>query len=283
MLGSNKGKAVIIFIVLLIIALGLAGATFYLLQNERLKNSQLQVELDNVNKSKKLVESKLEDSQKMISGLQGQIKENTEKVTALNKELDSVKLDKEKALTDLQQLQSELDELKSLRAELEKKLVTAEETAKNMQVTLDAIETNKKELEAKVSELEEKAKNIELGKIVVSSDTDSQPAEVVSEGEASEPEVQMVGQQVVNEGKVPVNTILEGKILVVNKEYDFFVVNLGKKDGISVGDKFAIYHTDKYIGDAQVEKLHDAMASATFATALRQQISDGDKVVLKTK
>jgi len=283
MLGNKRGKAVIIFIVLLIIALGLAGATFYLLQNERLKNSQLQVELENVNKSKKLVESKLEDSRKTISGLESKLKENSDKVSLLTKELDEVKLEKENALTQTQQLQSALEELKLSRAELEKKLGEAQVSTKNMQAALDSIETSKKELEAKVAELEEKAKNVELGKIVVSSDADSQPAESVSEGQASEPEVQMVSEKVVKEGTKSVNSILEGKILVVNKEYDFFVVNLGKKDGISTGDKFAIYHADKYIGDAQVEKLHDAMSSATFATALRQQISDGDKVVLKNK
>lgn len=283
MLGSKKGKAVIIFIVLLIIALGLAGATFYLLQNEHLKNTQLQVELDNVNKSKQLLESKLEDSRKSISGLQGQLKENTDKVSSLTKELDAVKLEKENTLSTMQQLQSELDELKLSRAELEKKLDEAQESTKNMQNALDTLEASKKELEGKVSELEEKAKNVELGKIVVSPDTAAQSSEASSEGEVSEPEVQMVGDQVVKEGVKIGNSILEGKILVVNREYDFFVVNLGKKDGISVGDKFAIYHADKYIGDAQVEKLHDAMASATFATALRQQISDGDKVVLKIK
>ena len=77
---------------------------------------------------------------------------------------------------------------------------------------------------------------------------------------------------------------IEGKILVVNKDYDFAVINLGSKDGIGTGDAFSAYHSNKYIGDLKVEKLHDSMAAAGFGSAeVKNKISEGDKVVRKSK
>jgi len=69
---------------------------------------------------------------------------------------------------------------------------------------------------------------------------------------------------------------------VVNKDYNFVVINLGLQQGIKINDLFSVYHKEKYIGDIKVEKLHESMAAAGFVSAqIKDKISEGDKVVLK--
>ena len=77
---------------------------------------------------------------------------------------------------------------------------------------------------------------------------------------------------------------LDGKVLVVNKDYNFLVVNLGAKEGVNVGDVFSVYHNNKYAGDVKVEKVHDAMSAAGFTSAdMANKVSEGDRVIPKTK
>ncbi len=77
---------------------------------------------------------------------------------------------------------------------------------------------------------------------------------------------------------------LEGKIMVVNKDYNFVVINLGSKDGVNTGDAFALYHNNKYVGDIKIEKIHESMSAADFTSAcIKDVVSEGDRVVRKTK
>ncbi|MDD5155698.1 MAG: hypothetical protein PHF11_04340 [Candidatus Omnitrophica bacterium] len=129
-----------------------------------------------------------------------------------------------------------------------------------------------KELEGAPGAPGAKPMGVELGKIVVTPETGKgpaapQPAQPATKGN--------------NFAAVPA---LTGKIIVVNKDYNFVVINLGASDGVSVGEVFSVSRKDKYIGDIKVEKVHDTMSAAGFVSAdLKNKFSEGDRVVLKTK
>ena len=76
---------------------------------------------------------------------------------------------------------------------------------------------------------------------------------------------------------------LEGKVTVINKEYNFAVINLGQKDGINTGDQFTVSRDGKVIGEIKVEKVHDSMSAAGFAAELKDLIKENDLVVQKAK
>jgi hypothetical protein len=62
------------------------------------------------------------------------------------------------------------------------------------------------------------------------------------------------------------------------------VINLGSKDGVALGNEFAVYRNNKFIGDMKVEKVHDAMAAAGFSSPdMKDKVNEGDKVVQKAK
>jgi len=67
---NHRANATIaILIVLIAISLILAGGVFYFLQKERVKTSELQVQLEDINTRLKSTENNLDDSRKRSSGL----------------------------------------------------------------------------------------------------------------------------------------------------------------------------------------------------------------------
>ena len=148
-----------------------------------------------------------------------------------------------------------------------------------------------------MEDLRSQAQKVELGTIVVGSDTGKrgvpetpakeskkEKSKKTAKAEVKPPEA--VPQQPVEITPVPQGPIpgsgLQGKVLVINKDYNFAVINLGSKDGIKLGDIFSVYHNDTYIGDVKVEKIHDSMSAAGFSSLEGgTKVGENDKVVLK--
>lgn len=276
---ADKVKApvsVIILIVLLVVSLCLAGVIFNSLQRERTKSLALQEELNNTKEIQKMLESKLEEAKRVVQGLESKLKDNIVQIDSLNKELRQERAQKEEALSGLQQLKGDLEQQKTLRSDLEKKFTQTQTDVKKMQSQLNALESKKTELETKIKELEGKSGGVELGTIVVN-------PEVLGTSPKKAPASPAAKKQT-EKSAASVSAELEGKILVVNKDYNFAVINLGSKDGIGIGNEFSVYHDNKYIGDVKVEKLHDSMAAADFISPnMKDKIIEGDRVVRKSK
>ena len=287
-MADNVKMRMFILIVLIIISLLLAGGAFYLLQKERAKTLDLQGQLDDLNSKQKMTEMRLEESKKMISTLESKLQDAQAQIDTLTSELQQEKNIKLEALGQIEQLKSELEQQKKLRSNLEKNLSDAQAELKNIQARLKDMEGKKAELEKKIEEFqakyegERKTEGVQLGKIVVSPE-----GAQIQEGPATDIQAQEAAPQTVSgleqTGALSLGT-LEGKVLVVNKDYNFAVINLGSKDGVNIGQVFSVLHNDNFIGDIKIEKVHDSMSAAGFLSAdIKDNINEGDKVVLKTK
>lgn len=259
-----------IFIVLILVSLSLAGTGFYLLQKEKARSSDLQQQLDDLTIKQRIAETKLEEYKKTISQLELKLKTAQTQIDTLTTALDNETVEKQKALEEVEQLKADLEKQKGFRSDLETKLNETQKDVEKMQAQLKDSEDKKAQLEVKIKELETqaqqaRAQGVELGTIVVGPE-DSASSEAVT----APPAEQVKG--------------LEGKVLVVNKEYNFVVINLGNKDGVNVNDIFSIYHDNKYIGDVKVGKTHDSMSAADFiSTSTKDLVSEGDRAAEKTK
>jgi myosin heavy subunit len=257
---------VVIFVVLILVSLALAGIGFSLLQKEKAKSSSLQQQVDDLMLKQRIAETKLEEYKKTISQLEVKLKTSQTTIETLTAALDKETAEKQRVMEEVTQLKTDLENQKSLRSDLETKLSKTQKSVEETRAQLKDLEDKKTQLEAKIKELETqaqqaKAQGVELGTIVVG-----------PEGAAS-------GQQAATEPSPK-----EGKVLVVNKEYNFVVINLGNKDGVKVDDVFSIYHSNNYIGDVKVGKIHDSMSAADFlSNSTKDQVSEGDRVVQKTK
>ncbi|MDP3731744.1 MAG: hypothetical protein Q8R31_01760 [Candidatus Omnitrophota bacterium] len=279
----DKAKsAIIIFILLMLVSLSFAGAGFYLLQKEKIKNSSLQEELNSLKIKHNAAQTRLEEYKKTISQLELRLNDAQTNIDTLSSTLEQETKEKQEALGQVQQLKADLQQQKALRADLETKLQHTQKDAEEAQAQLKEIESKKSQVEAKIKDLEAQvqqtqaqgqaqAQGVELGTIVV-----GQEASSVSNQAASNLSIEQPREKDF--------VFLEGKVLVVNKDYNFVVINLGSRDGISAGDAFALYHNNKYIGDIKVEKIHESMSAADFTSAsIKDAVSEGDRVVHKAK
>ena len=158
--------------------------------------------------------------------------------------------------------------------DLENKLIQAQQELKKTQAQLKEIAATKSSLEVKIKELETKSQGVELGEVVVSPEpsapvTDAKNnMDAVSSPKADNPSAKAKG--------------LEGKVMIINKDYNFAVINLGNKDGVQSGNIFSVYHGNKSIGDLKVEKVHDSMSAAGFGSPeMKDLIAEGDTVKQK--
>ena len=74
----------------------------------------------------------------------------------------------------------------------------------------------------------------------------------------------------------------EGRVLTVDAENEFVIVNLGQKDGISEGVVLSILRGEQYLGDVQVTRVQPEMAAADFIPPLASQnVNKNDRVIKK--
>lgn len=271
---DNQVKSPLVLLVLLIIvSLFLAGGVFYLLQKEKAKNMVLQEELDGVKATQKATEARLMESKKIAKELDTKLQDSMLQIEKLNSDLQQEKTSREAAAAKAEQLAADLEQQKNLRVNLETKLDQAQKEIGKTQAQLKELSFKKDELEKRLKDLEAQtaaSKGVELGKVVVT--PESTPYAAQEKPKAASPVKQPAK-----------SSSSEAKVLVVNKEYNFAVLNMGSKDGVGMGDVFSVYHENKYVGDVKVEKLHDSMAAAGFSSDLKAKINEGDKAVLKNK
>jgi len=273
MAGANK-SSVIISIVLILFSLSLAGVGFYLYQKEHAASLTLKQELGAIQEKEKILQAKLDESKNTVSTLEAKAQDSLAQISALNSQLEEEKNRNTVKTAEIEQLTAELEGQKESQAALGKKIEQAEKDAETMHAQLKELESKKTELDTKIKDLEGQLKSpqsqgkqqgqaegVELGKIVVNPETAIEKEKAKAPGPG-----------------------LEGKVLVVNKDYNFAVINVGNKDAVEVGDIFSVYNGSKNIGMIKVDRVHDSMSAASFISSeLKDKVKEGDKVVRKTK
>ncbi|HAH21079.1 MAG: hypothetical protein A2Y00_00290 [Omnitrophica WOR_2 bacterium GWF2_43_52] len=259
-----KGKApVIILFIFLLAVSALAAFCFMKLQEEKATNQQLTEQVSQLETKKRELDkqvtdlrAKMEDLQAQRDQQQAKLKELQSTLTSVQSELESEQKSKQDAFSQAESAKKELASLKTTKAGLEAELKTTKETLSGIQEKLTALEKSHAAAPSAPEELRAKAQDLQLEKIVVT------PSEASGQKNAAP------GQ---------------GKVLAVNKEYDFVVVNLGQKDNISVSDMLEVFRNSKKICELKVEEVKDTMSVATpVSKESIRQIKEDDMVIRKT-
>jgi len=269
---NRKGAILLpVLIVLIIIFLAIAAGSVYFYQKEHTQNIQLQEQIAELEKRQRDTEIKLEASKKTAAEFQLKLQEARNQVDSLTEELTQEKSAHTETSNKLEQSAKDLEQQKSLRQDLEDKLNQLQEDSRKTKEQLKLIQQQKTELEEKIKNAEVGEGGVELGKVVVNNE---------GTAKASEPKVIKVERK----EKVQKLKSLDGKVLVVNKEFNFAVINLGSKDGIKLGDEFSVLsNSGNPIGDLKVEKVHESMSAAGFSADLKDFIKENDKIAQKVK
>ena len=199
------------------------------------KNQELQSQLDAAISAKASVEQQLGEVSAIKTNLEKTVEQMKKDAEALAAQIEQEKKLKESALAQVDQQIQELNSAKqSLEAERKEKTILKDQFKKNMDALnaqLQEAKTAKESIEKKLKQTLAR-KGIKLEKIVVRPET----GELIS----------------------------EGQVLVVNREFDFVVINLGENDGLKVGSKLHVLKDDQAIGTVEVEKIYGNMSAATI-------------------
>lgn len=250
---------VILLSVLIVLFLSSAILLGIIAQREKARRIELTELLDRTTNEKQIVEKRLTEISRIKSELESRLTEAEGKIADLVVKLEEAESTKASLSSELSEREKLIGDLnanfeseKREKMELAGRLTKSEEEYKALKAQVEQLETIKAELEKKLQEAA--AKGVQLEKIVV------KPKESLPQQEGTTPSI-------------------EGKILVVNREFDFVVLNLGQKDGIEFGDIFLVYRDGESLGKVQAEKVYEGMSTATFLPELRkEEIKEGDSV-----
>lgn len=219
------------------------------LEKMTMTKESLQKERDELTKTKEVLETQLNDAAAQAKALSDQFAQEKRAREALSTEMGQVR-------KDLSVRNEELGKVQKEKLTLAGDLAKAKQSYQALSNELTTLRQAKEALERRVKEmLALQAQEAE--KIVV------------------KPTASAGNPRPVPQAAKP----LEGKVLVVNRDFNFVVVNLGSKDGVKVGDQFSLWREGKAVAKAQVEKIYDAMAAATLLTEeLKGQVKEGDQV-----
>jgi myosin heavy subunit len=258
----------------------------YLYQKEYAQNIKLQGQLTELENKQRITTGQLEESKKMATELELKLQEAKSKIDSLTSDLAAEKSAHAATSNELEQFKSDLSQQKTLRQDLETRLTQVQEDSKQIKEQIKIIQEQKAALEEKIKNLETGAANVELGKVVVNPDEVQPPAPPVAAAQPKADDVKIaapVAPKAVKKGPSLVAKDAEGKIMIVNKEFNFVVINLGSKDKVGVGDEFSVIRAGKPIADIKVEKVHEFMSAAGFSADLKDVIKENDIVIPKVR
>lgn len=267
----QRGAAVALIVVSAVAVLSLiaAVAAFYMGEQERQKRIGLEQELTLVTAAKNAAQAELDQVKAEKVKADEELARLRQDALALTSELAAQKEANAKVTKDLQDKQDEIAKVtKDLQKERGDRVTLSEELTKakgdyqQLKEELEQIKSDKASVENKLREVGAK-QTVELEKIVVKKD---QPAAAAAAGPSLGPDVPSAQQ-------------LAGKVLVVNREFDFVVINLGKTSGAQIGNVFEVVRGNDVLGKVKIEKVYDSLsAAAILPDSAKEQIHEGDAV-----
>ena len=232
--------------------------------NESLQRgkSALEIDINSLRNEKQDLLRQLDYNQKLLDSIsQDVVRERNDKV-AIQESFKAIKAENKV-------LSRQLNNLNSHKAALDKKVQDLQEGKSAIEKRLSEMETMLAERVSQVSSLKEDLDAIRSGKPVADLDKkfkesvelpaivvrSSSPVEKTETGVAASP----------------------GKVLAVNLDNNFVVIDLGSSSGIKSGDRFSVYRDGKQIGSIEVIQVRDNI-SACDIKRMSMSLKTGDNI-----
>ena len=270
---AKNAKGLTIALLLISVIATFAAVTFYMGRSaEQAKRLWAESELEKVLRLKNALEKEKDELTKSKTELEGKVQELDGKVTSLT---DQAK-----------QLSDDLAEEKRASTAARDAAATAKKQAEETRARLEAERREKLVLADDVSKAKQDAKRLqdELGALRQAKEALERRVKEMMSGESA-PETIVVTPKPETAGSsaaapaTPQVLPAGSSVLVVNREFNFIVVNLGGKDGLKPGQFLEVLHGGKPIAKVQVERVYDNMTAANILPeSSKGAIKEGDQV-----
>lgn len=293
---NSSGKVLTVFLVIIaILLISMTAVSLFFWQKEIEDRKNVEVSLDSTkDKVKNLVEE-VQAVNKKNSILEEKNKEADERINNLLDELelqeglrDEIKGESSKLKEELELVKKERDQLKkdqdTLSKSLNEKVSQLEKSIDEKAKKEQELENKNKELSAEIEKLTNSLNNSSsmlkdpLGtnneKVIQSSAKTSEMTRTASKITDGSGTIKSMGVEldeiiVVPETEIADLEVLpdstkkkDGRVLSVDKETEFLIINLGDKDGIAVGKIMSVYRGKEYLGDVRVTRVQPEMSAA---------------------
>jgi len=244
------------------------------LSNVRNELKNLQVSNEQLQREKANFELDLNNLKKERDDLSRQLDYN-------KRLLDTMAQDLVREKNDKAAIQDSYKSIRSENAVLSRQLASLNTRKANLERKLQDLNEDKESLQKRLSEMEtmltEKLVSFDKFKEKVEDVKSAGPVEVKEKGSVELPEI-VVKPKSIPEAKqgAAVGAPL-GKVMAVNKENNFVIIDLGVQSGVKTGDVFKVYRKDKPIANIEVIQIRQNI-SACDIKAQNSPIRIGDTV-----
>ncbi|VAX37735.1 hypothetical protein MNBD_UNCLBAC01-179 [hydrothermal vent metagenome] len=313
---NSSGKTATIFLVIFsVLLISMTAISVFIFQKE--KEMRIESEGDLEKKRSEVIELKTEmrEVKRKNFLLQEKNKEADERVNSLMDEVELEKGLKEEVKQENVALEEKVEMFiiarKKLDEKIKKKKEDSQKKVAEFKTLLQAEAERLKEIESlkKVNkELEQKNKDLqgqvtkilEEGKLLKE---DNKGSEVIKEmGEVKKKVKNKVELEPIivtpASGKIAkdnkekksvqeevaqtVANSMKGRIISVDRETEFVIVDLGKKSGIKMGQVMSVYRGKEYLGDIKITRIQPKMSAADLIPPFSSRIvHKNDQVVVK--
>lgn len=230
------------------------------LEQARGENLDLQAKLHDTQQAKVRVEGELAQTRKELDGAKEQLAKAVEAQTTLSRSLTERE-------EELGRLTKELTQTKDAAQHAAVQLAQLQDERDTIRQRLDEATQAKGAAESRVAELAQPT--VQLENVVVTNDQ-AQPAKADAAHAAAPDQGAPIAAA---------QGLMSGQVVVVNREYDFIVMNLGKHHGLLVGQEFQVVRDNQVLGKVKVEKVYDELSAATILPeSQKNNIREGDLV-----
>ena len=235
------------------------------IDNEALQRdkSSLQLDITNLSNEKRDLLRQLDYNQKLLDSMsQEVVRERNDKV----KIQDSFKIIKNESQTLVRQLKS----LNNRKANLDKKVQDLQEGKTSVDRRLSEMDAMLTDRIAQIDELKNQLDAIRSGKAV--------PEIAVKSKESVELPAIVVRSPSPEKKDKSGAAVFLGKVLAINQENKFVIIDIGTNAGVKVGDSFNVYRDNKNIGAISVIQARgDISACDIKRETMPLKIDDGVK------
>ncbi|MFH1622868.1 MAG: hypothetical protein ABIA97_07120 [Candidatus Omnitrophota bacterium] len=241
------------------------------LENVKVQLKEITYKADELLRERNAIDMELKNATQQKDDLERQASYNEKLAKALSEDLVREKNDKEA-------LASQLDKLRDDNRQMRARIKDLENTKTTLYKKIDNLEQERSALKQKLLQTESVVTDrvdeiVKIKKDLENFHSKEMAAIVPGSRTVELSPIVVIGKQ---EG---VDRTLTGRVLSVNKENEFVVIDLGENSGAKTNDKFNVYRENKFIATIEIIQLRkDISASNIVETAVGQGIKIGDIV-----
>lgn len=208
------------------------------INNEELQRNKAAMELEvtNLNREKQEIQRQVEYNQKMLDGVSADLaRERTDKFNIAN-DLKAIK-------SENRVLRKQLSSLNNRKVDLERKLQKLSEDKAGLERSYANMESILKDKVSEICQLKDRLSS----EVAVAGGDNAKSQDKTS---IDLPPI-VVRPQATDAGQ-PSTSSLTGKVMTVNRDNNFIIIDLGENTGVKAGDSFKVFRQNAPIGSVTV-------------------------------